>query len=138
MTHIGTITLESERLILRRFTIVYLSRGDVFYLAIDESDRVVGMVGTETVSPTELWLKRLFIKPELKGKGIGGKLLSTVEKYAASKGITTLRTKFADWYSEAARFYPAKGFIDAGSEDYLRYMVKYFYSCNQSHIRDTI
>ncbi|GHV32858.1 hypothetical protein FACS18949_05180 [Clostridia bacterium] len=103
---------------------VYLSRGDVFYLAIDETDRVVGMIGTETVSPTELWLKRLFVKPEAKGNGIGSKLLAEVEQFAVLKGITAIHTRFADWYTEAARFYPARGFTDADSDGSLRHMVK--------------
>jgi GNAT superfamily N-acetyltransferase len=102
----------------------YLARGDVFYLAIDGSDRVAGMVGTRAESATDLWLKRLFVKPELKGKGIGGKLLSAVEQYAAAKGFTVIHTRFADWYREAAAFYPAKGFEDDGRNDYLRHMRK--------------
>ena len=102
----------------------YFERGDIFYLAIDERDRVVGMIGTQTVSPTELWLKRLFIKPEVKGKGIGSKLLAAVEKYAAEKGVTTIHTRFAYWYQEAEVFYPAKGFAESGSDDYLRIMSK--------------
>ena len=103
----------------------YFARGDVFYLAVNEYGRVVGMLGTHTVSPTDLWLKRLFIKPELKGRGIGGRLLSTVEAYAAGRGITTIHTSFAVWYREAAAFYPAKGFVEAASEDgHSRHMVK--------------
>ena len=105
----------------------YFKRGDVFYLAIDERDRVVGMVGTQTVSPTDLWLKRLYIKPEFKGKGIGSKLLAAVEEYAIGKGITTIHTRFATWYREAALFYPAKGFVEVEPtepEDYRRHMIK--------------
>jgi 8-oxo-dGTP pyrophosphatase MutT (NUDIX family)/GNAT superfamily N-acetyltransferase len=102
----------------------YFECGDVFYLAIDERDRVAGMIGTQTVSPTDLWLKRLFIKPELKGKGIGSKLLTSVEQFAAGKGITTIHTRFAKWYREAAIFYPAKGFIEVDSDDYLLHMIK--------------
>ena len=110
----------------------YFRRGDVFYLAIDEHDRVVGMVGTNTVSPTDLWLKRLYVKPELKGKGIGSKLLKTVEEYAIEKSITTIHTRFASWYNEAALFYPAKGFVEVKTvvqDDYLRYMVKTLTPC---------
>jgi GNAT superfamily N-acetyltransferase len=102
----------------------YLERGDVFYLAIDERDRVVGMVGTQTVSPTDLWLKRLFIKPEWKGQGVGSKLLASVEAYAAAKGVTTIHTHFVDWYREAAAFYTAKGFVEAPPDGSLRHMVK--------------
>jgi len=102
----------------------YFERGDIFYLAVNERDRVVGMIGTQTVSLTELWLKRLFIKPTLKGKGIGSKLLVAVEEYAAAKGVTTIHTRFAYWYREASAFYPAKGFVEADSDDYLRIMSK--------------
>ena len=102
----------------------YFERGDVFYLAIDERDRVVGMVGTQTTSLTKLWLKRLFIKPELKGKGIGSKLLSSVEYYATGKGITEIHTRYAYWYREAAVFYPAKGFLEVERSNHLIHMMK--------------
>ena len=102
----------------------YIEQGDVFYLAIDENGRVVGMIGTKIMSQTELLLKRLFIKPEMKGKGVGTKLLAITEKYAAEKGINTIHTQFADWYPEAALFYSAKGFVENGSEGYLRRMIK--------------
>jgi hypothetical protein len=102
----------------------YIGRGDAFFLAVDENDRVVGMVGTRTEPPSDMRLKRLFVKPELKGKGIGGKLLAAAEKFAADKGITAIHTRFADWYREAAVFYPAKGFAEVKSEGHLRYMVK--------------
>jgi len=102
----------------------YFERGDVFYLAIDEHDRVVGMIGTQIVSSTELWLKRLFIKPELKGKGIGSKLLAAIEEYAVGKSITKIHTRFANWYREAAAFYPAKGFVEVEQADYLCHMIK--------------
>jgi len=102
----------------------YFECGDIFYLAIDEHDRVVGMLGTKTVSPTDLWLKRLFIKPNVKGKGIGSKLLTVIEKYAAEKGIITIHTRFPYWYREAAFFYPSKGFIEVEPDDHFRYMIK--------------
>ena len=103
----------------------YIDHGDAFYLAIDENDRVIGMVGTQTVSQNELWLKRLFVKPELKGNGIGSKLLTAVEHFALQKGVTMIHTRFANWYREADVFYPAKGFIDAEPvDDYTRHMVK--------------
>ena len=103
---------------------IYFGRGDVFYLAVDERDRVVGMVGTHTTSPAVLWLKRLFIKPELKNMGIGSKLLSAVEEYAAVKGINEIHTRFAYWYREAAVFYPAKGFLEIERNAHIIHMMK--------------
>ncbi|MDR0292736.1 MAG: GNAT family N-acetyltransferase [Oscillospiraceae bacterium] len=114
-------TLKDDLIDIEKY---YIGQGDVFYLAIDKRDRVVGMIGTQTTSPMELWLKRLFIKPDLKGKGIGSKLLSAIVDYAAGKGVTEIHTRFASWYREAAVFYPAKGFVEIEPDDYLRHMVK--------------
>ena len=103
----------------------YFVKGDTFFLAVDEDDRVVGMIGTKTVSSDEMWLKRLFVKPNLKGQGIGGRLLESVEIFANGKNITTIYTRFASWYQEAARFYPSKGFSEISNTDEdMRYMVK--------------
>ena len=102
----------------------YFECGDVFYLAVDGRDRVVGMIGTQTTSPGELWLKRLFIKPELKNKKIGSKLLSAVEEYAVGKGIAKIHTRFAYWYREAADFYPAKGFFEVERNEHIIHMMK--------------
>ena len=103
----------------------YIDCGDAFFLAIDANDRVVGMLGTQTTSATDLWLKRLFVKPELKGSGIGTSLLDALETYATARGIATLHTRFANWYAEAARFYPARGFVAAEPvDDYTVHMTK--------------
>lgn len=103
----------------------YIDCGDAFFLAVDANDRVVGMLGTQSTSPTDLWLKRLFVKPELKGSGIGTLLLNALESYAAPRGVTTLHTRFAHWYAEAARFYPARGFTYADPVDeYTHHMIK--------------
>jgi aminoglycoside 6-adenylyltransferase len=118
---LGKPTLKDDLLDVKKN---YFERSDMFWLAIDKHDRVVGMVGTQMVAHTELWLKRLFIKPKLKGKGVGSKLISTVEEYAAGKGITEINTQFAYWYREAAVFYPAKGFVEVERNDHLIHMKK--------------
>jgi len=103
----------------------YFGKDDMFWIALDETDRVIGMVGTDTVSESEMWLKRLFIKPELKRMGLGSALLSVAEDFARSKGIKVIRTRFPDAFVDASAFYPAKGFVDAERVNELRHMVKY-------------
>lgn len=102
----------------------YFDKGDMFWVAVDAEDRVVGMIGTDTVSATDIWLKRLFIKPEMKRKGLGSALLATAEAYAEKKGITTIHTRFADDYTEAAKFYPPKGFVETDRSDRFRHFIK--------------
>ena len=104
----------------------YYGRNDVFYLAIDEYDNVIGMIGTHTVSSEDLWLKRFFVAPHLKGEGIGSQLLAVIEAYASDKNIANLYTRFVYWYKEAKLFYQAKGFVydEEESDTYLIVMKK--------------
>ena len=101
----------------------YFRKGDMFWVAVEE-ERVVGMAGTRRVSSTDMWLKRLYVKPSTKRRGIGGALLATAEDYAVAKGIASLHTRFSDDYVEAVYFYPAKGFVEDERSDGLRHFVK--------------
>ena len=102
----------------------YFDKGDMFWIALDHADRVIGTIGTNTISKTDMWLKRLFIKPEMKRQGIGSALLTIAEEYAKSKGIISIHTRFADDFIEASYFYPSKGFVESEPSDGLRHLVK--------------
>ena len=96
----------------------------MFWIALDDNNRVIGMIGTSTVSESDMWLRRLFIKPAFKRKGLGSALLATAEEYAKQKGIVNIHTRFAEWFNEAAMFYPAKGFVEIGKSDGRRHFIK--------------
>lgn len=92
----------------------YIDKGDMFWLAIDDSDRVVGCVGFSRIEgTTEAFIHRLFIKASEKRKGIGTNLLRTVENDMRSRGITVSRVHLGipkeQWF-ESYLFYPAKGY----------------------------
>lgn len=88
----------------------YLRRGDGFWLAIDENNRVVGMLGTRAQKHGDVWLKRLYIKPDDKRQGIASALLAAALADATQKRAKCLHTRFSRDFTEAAQFYPAKGF----------------------------
>lgn len=49
----------------------YFDTGDMFWLAIDENDRVIGCIGCSRIPGTaEAFLHRLYVKPMLKRTGI--------------------------------------------------------------------
>ena len=74
----------------------YLDYNDMFWLAIDENDRVVGCVGCSRIADTDqAFLHRLYIKPSLKRKGIGSKLLGTAELWMCENGITVSKVQRA-------------------------------------------
>lgn len=91
----------------------YLDKGDMFWVALDENNRVIGSIGYETIKPKEARIHRLYIKPELKRQGIGSALLDTLTNYVKEKGYNKLSIHTGDErYYESKLFYKAKGFIE--------------------------
>jgi ribosomal protein S18 acetylase RimI-like enzyme len=76
--------------------------GEIFWVAVDESDRIVGFA-----SWRENELVGLFVDPQLHGRGIGRKLFDTCEKDAEENGykITRLNSTL-----NAQTYYEALGF----------------------------
>ena len=102
----------------------YFERGDMFWVAVDEDDRVIGCVGySKTDNLSEAFLHRLFVKASQKRSGIGTALLKTAEEYMRNKGITVSLVHLGEpkeqWF-ESYSFYPKHGY----SEFKPRYMRK--------------
>ena len=102
----------------------YLDCNDMFWLAIDENDRVIGCIGCSRISDTaEAFLHRLYVKPSLKRKGIGSRLLNTAECWMRENGIKVSKVHLGSpqeqWF-ESYAFYPKHGY----TEYEQRYMFK--------------
>lgn len=102
----------------------YFDRGDLFWVAVNEDDRVIGCVGySKTENPSEAFLHRLFVKAAEKRKGIGTALLQTAENAMKEQGISVSRvhlgTPKEQWF-ESYAFYPKHGY----REYEPRYMCK--------------
>lgn len=92
----------------------YIDNGDMFWLAIDDNDRVIGSVGYKSIeNSTEAFLHRLFVKCTMKHGGIGTSLLHTAETYMKEHGKTVshvhLGSPKEQWY-ESYQFYPKHGY----------------------------
>ena len=102
----------------------YLDRGDGFWLAVNDEDRVVGCVGYNRIGNSDAaYLHRFFVKPSMKRRGIGSQLLQTAENAMRSDGIHISKVHLGApesvWF-ESYAFYPKHGyaFVDE------RYMQK--------------
>ena len=94
----------------------YFDRGDMFWIAVDENDRVIGSIGYSRVENThEAFLHRLYVKASMKHMGIGTALLQTAEDEMRRKGFTTsyvhLGVPKEQWF-ESYRFYPKNGYAE--------------------------
>ena len=90
----------------------YIDTGDMFWLAIDEHDRVIGCIGYNSIhGTTEVKLHRLYIKAARKRQGIGTRLLHTVELYLREQGKTAAHVHLGGKeYFESRSFYPKHGY----------------------------
>ena len=94
----------------------YMGRGDMFWIAVDENDRVIGCVGYSKIpDTTEAFLHRLYVRPSEKRRGIGTALLETAESYMRDKGVTVSKVHLGSpkeqWY-ESYSFYPKNGYYE--------------------------
>ena len=102
----------------------YFDRGNLFLIAVDEKDRVIGCAGYSRIEGTnEAFIHRLYVKASEKRKGIGSALLDTIEAEMRSGGISVARVHLGappeQWY-ESYSFYTKHGYVEYEP----RYMMK--------------
>lgn len=88
----------------------YLDQKQSFWIAIDEFDRVVGCIGTKIDEENQLFLSRLYVRFDLKRKGIGSKLLKTAEDFARENGYQEIHVHLGKDYLESHSFYTKHGY----------------------------
>ena len=91
----------------------YFEKGDMFWIAVSDSGRVIGSIGYNTnENKSEATLHRLFVKYNLKRQGIGSALLSTAEDYLRSLNKSVIYVnlgKGSEWF-ESREFYNKHGY----------------------------
>ena len=92
----------------------YLDCGDMFWLAIEENDRVIGSIGYNAIpGTTEVRLHRLYVKADRKRQGIGTALLLIAESHLRQQGRTAVHVHLGGKeYFESRCFYPKHGYIE--------------------------
>lgn len=91
----------------------YFAKGDMFWIAVDDNDRVIGSVGYNSFENSDdAALHRLFVKYNLKNQGIGTSLLKTAEEYLNEIGKKKIVVHLGDKESffESWSFYPKHGY----------------------------
>ena len=84
------------------YTTVFVARLDGVAVACGALKRHAGGIGE---------VKRMYTKPECQGRGIGGMILSEIEKLARAEALTRLVRETGDRHPAAWRVYERGGFI---------------------------
>ncbi|MDE5910883.1 MAG: GNAT family N-acetyltransferase, partial [Clostridia bacterium] len=91
----------------------YLQKGDMFWLAVDDNDRVIGSIGYSTLQNSdEVRLHRLYVKVSLKRQGIGAELLTFAEAYIKEQNKKAISVHLGEfkYYYESYSFYDKHGY----------------------------
>lgn len=84
----------------------------VLLLARDADGVVCGCVGVRRLDPDTAEVKRMYVAPDGRGQGGGGRLLAAAEGWAQSRGVTTLRLDTRSDLVEARTLYVRHGFVE--------------------------
>jgi GNAT superfamily N-acetyltransferase len=83
-----------------------------FLLALEDG-RPVGCGGVCRLAPGVAEIRRMYVAPEARGRGLGRQLLRALEREAAGLGYTTIRLETGDRQREAIGLYESAGYRPA-------------------------
>jgi ribosomal protein S18 acetylase RimI-like enzyme len=88
----------------------YAPPGGGLWLAVTDGGEAVGCAAMRALAPEIGEMKRLYVRPEYRGAGLGRQLARTVLEAAADIGYQRLRLDTTPTMSEAIRLYESLGF----------------------------
>lgn len=87
---------------------------------------VVGCAGVRLLSPKVAELKRVWVRPDARGRGLGAGLLAAAEEAAAGLGATTVRLDTRSDLTEARRLYARHGYVEIAPYHHDPYAEHFF------------
>jgi putative acetyltransferase len=93
----------------------FAAGGGAFFVAVDAADRVVGTAGLLRTGPASGEVRKMFLLPEARGRGVGRALLDAVLEAARDRGMEQLTLTTRRRFDRAIRLYERAGFRLAGS-----------------------
>jgi putative acetyltransferase len=91
-----------------------LAAADAVFLGAFVEERLVGCGGYVDHAGEYGELKRLFVRPDVRGLGVARRLLAELEAHAAAAGLIVLRLETGVSQPEALRLYERSGYTRCG------------------------
>lgn len=90
---------------------VYLPPFGCIILAKEEN-QVLGCIALKPIGEGVCEMKRLYVKPAARGKGLGNQLVEELIGFAQKVGYKTMKLDTISSLKEAIKLYRAKGFVE--------------------------
>lgn len=87
----------------------YGDRNGQFWVALEE-DKVVGMFGLESSGPNAMELRRMYVDPDYRRRGIAQMMLHQAESYCRENQKPRLDLSTSEIQSDAISFYQSVGY----------------------------
>jgi len=77
-----------------------------------DSDRAMGMVALRRIDDERCEMKRLYVRPDARGSGLGTRLIERIASEARGRGYREMRLDTLPVMADAQRLYQQAGFED--------------------------
>ena len=84
----------------------------VFLVARDPTGTPVGCGALRALGDGAVEIKRMYVRPQARGSGLGRRLLSSLEVEARQRGFTVCRLETGDLQHEAIALYRSAGYVE--------------------------
>lgn len=91
-----------------------LGHYDALWIA-EDGGRVIGSVAMRLLGPDEAELKRMYLTPDSRGRGLGRRLLGLALGWAQEHGVNTVRLDTTQEMHAAQGLYESAGFTRTGT-----------------------
>lgn len=89
----------------------YRDLGGEFFVALDDDGALIGTAGVAPVEPGLFELRKMYLKPETRGRGVGKALLDACLSFCRARKAKTVVLDTVHEMAAAVAFYERNGFV---------------------------
>ena len=82
------------------------------------STALLGILYSRKVTEGELWMDGIVVDQEIRGRGVGTKILEKLSEFAKDSRYETIRLEVIDTNTRARKLYGSQGFIELETQHY--------------------
>jgi putative acetyltransferase len=96
---------------LKRLPGSYRDSGGEFFVALDDGGALLGTAGVAPVASGTFELRKMYLRPQARGRGVGRALLAACLDFCRARGAKTVVLDTVEEMHDAIAFYERNGFV---------------------------